>query len=459
MREKKISNKIFDPFENFRLITENSYIEARYNGPLYGVVDVAGAKNMVTKILIAALSGETGKVKIRNIPWIGEMDITLSLCKRLGVDFKINPDKTLELKIDGFKNPEVRFDSYLGNRVSLLFAGPVLYKLGKANISKPKGCEIGERKIDFHLAGFQAFGIKIKEYDDYLGLTLKHKEFKPATITLPFPSVGATENLLIIASMTKGVSVIKNAAIEPEILEMVKILQKSGVSIKIDANRNFIIKGGPHKIIDVIDIMPDRVEAFSWGIAALSTKGDIFVKYAQQDHLLTPLSVLLDMGAGIEIYPDGIRFFYKKNLKPIKVTTQTYPGFPTDFQQPLSILLSQCNGISQIHETIFENRFRYLERIKTIATSGRIEIMNTCPKNEPCRFYGYNYPHVAKINGPICLGKGDLQIDDLRAGFALLNAGILSEGIKIYGIKLLYRGYENIVEKMQSLGADVKLVI
>jgi len=312
----------FNPFKTFRLLTDSSYIRARYSGPLYGNINVAGAKNMVTKVITASLTGEVGKVKIRNVPFIGELAITLSLCKRLGVDFRINPDRTLDLKVDGFDNPDVKFDSYLGNRTSLLFAGPVLNKLGKANISKPQGCKIGDRKIDFHIAGLKSFGVKVAEYDDYLGLSLKEKKLTPANITLPFPSVGATENLIIIASMAKGVSVIKNAAVEPEIIEMVKILQRSGVSIKLDADRNFVIKGGPHKIIDTIDVIPDRVETFSWAAAALSTEGDIFVGGATQDHLLTALGVLVDMGAGIEVRPNGIRFFYKKELKPVNVTTQ-----------------------------------------------------------------------------------------------------------------------------------------
>lgn len=449
----------FNPFKTFELLTESSYLKAKNSGPLYGSVSVAGAKNMVTKIITTSLSGEVGMVKIRNVPFIGELAITLALCKRLGVDFKVNPDKTLDLRVDGFDNPDVKFDSYLGNRISLLFAGPVLNKLGRANISKPQGCEIGGRKIDFHIAGLKAFGVKVVEHENYLGLSLKGKKLIPADIALPFPSVGATENLIIIASMAKGVSVIRNCAVEPEILEMVKILQRSGISIKLDADRNFVINGGPHKIIDTIDIIPDRVETLSWAIAALSTKGDIFVEGAVQDHLLTALGVLIDMGAGVEVRPNGIRFYCKRELKPVRVTTRVYPGFATDFQQPLCVLLSQTRGSSRVHETIFESRFKYLERIKNISTSGNIKIQIECPKDDKCRFEGKGYPHLAKIKGPVELGKGDLLIDDLRAGFAMVNTGILSGGAKIYGLKLLYRGYEDPVGKLKSVGAAVELVV
>lgn len=449
----------FDPFKTFDSLTDTSYIRAKSVGPLYGRVNVAGAKNMVTKVIAASLSGEVGMVKIRNIPFIGELAITLALCKRLGVEFRVNPDRTLDLRIDGFDNPEVKFDSYLGNRTSVLFAGPVLHKLGKANISRPQGCKIGDRKIDFHIEGLKAFGVKIDEYESHLGLSLKYGKLKPADITLPFPSVGATENLIIIASLAEGTSKIANAAVEPEIIEMVKILQRSGVSIRLDAARTFIVKGGPHKIIDTIDVIPDRVETFSWAAAALSTKGDIFVQDAIQEHLLTALGVLIDMGAGVEVKSDGVRFYYKGNLRPTKVATEVYPGFATDFQQPLAVIMSQCKGESQIHETIFENRFKYLERMKDVAVKGKIEVVNDCPKDNKCRFEGKSFPHLAKIKGPVKFGKGNLQIDDLRAGFALLNTGILSEGARIYGLKLLYRGYEDPVEKLKSVGADVELVI
>lgn len=397
----------FDAFKTFNALSDSSFIRAKYAGPLYGIVSVAGAKNMVTKVIAASLSGEEGMVRITNVPFIGELAITLALCQKLGVNFRLNPDKTLDLEIGGFANPDVKFDSYLGNRISILFAGPVLAKLGEANISRPLGCKIGDRKIDYHLEGLKSFGVEIREHEDYFALRLKRKKLLPADITLPFPSVGATENFLIIASLAHGVSIIRNAAVEPEIVEMVKILQRSGVSIKLDANRTFTVRGGPHRIIDTVAVIPDRVETFSWAIMALSTKGDIFVQGAIQDHLLTALGILVDMGAGVEARNEGIRFYYKGEMKPVHVVTEVYPGFATDFQQPLAILMSQCKGQSSIHETIFESRFKYLERIKEILTKGEIEINNECPAGVPCRFAGKGYPHLAKIKGPVCFGGGE----------------------------------------------------
>lgn len=450
----------FAPFGIFEELKENSYILAKHNGPLYGRVSVAGAKNMVTKVIASSLTGEVGWVKIKNIPFIGELAITLALCKRLGVKYQVNPDKSLDLRIDGFDNPDVKFDSYLGNRTSILFAGPVLNKLRIANISKPRGCKIGKRKVDFHLAGLKAFGVRIEDRGDYYTLRLTNKKFQPAEINLPFPSVGATENLIIIASLAEGTSKIANAAVEPEIIEMVKILQRSGVFIKLDAKRTFIINGGPHKIIDTIEVIPDRIEAFSWAIVALSTKGDILVQGASQEHLLSALGLLNDMGAGIEVKNEGIRFYYKGELKPTRVATEVYPGFATDFQQPLAILMSQTKGESGIHETIFESRFRYLERLKEVAHNPKkINIVTRCPEDEACRFKNQGYSHLALLEGPIKFGKGEITIDDLRAGFALLNAGLLSRGLKIFGLKLLYRGYEDPVGKLKSVGADVELVI
>lgn len=412
---------------------------------------------MVTKVIAASLSGEKGRVKINNIPLIGELSITLNLCRRLGVPYQVNPDKSLDLVVDKFENPDATFDPYFENRTSILFAGPILSKLGIANISKPGGCKIGQRKVDFHIRGLELLGASVKEYEDHYHMEAP-KGLIGNTIKLPFPSVGATENLIIAASSAKGVTTIENGAVEPEIMQMVRILQMSGVPIELLPERVFRIQGCPHQIIGTIEVIPDRIEAFSWAVMALATKGDILVEGARQDDLTTPIGVLQRMGAGVDITSEGIRFYYKRSLKPIDITTQVHPGFPTDMQQPMCILLSQCKGKSKIHETIFENRFGYLERLINNSIESKISISTECPRNQECRFANKKASHVAVISGPINFTHKDLVIDDLRAGFAILTAGILSKNpVKITNILSLYRGYEEPVRKLTEVGGDAVL--
>ncbi len=287
---------------------------------------------MISKVVAACLSAEKGKAIIKNVPFIGDLDITLALCRRLGVNYKIYPDKTLELSVGEFSNPNVLSDPYHGNRVAILFAGPVLAKLGSANISKPEGCKIGERKIDYHLSGLEKFGVEIEEHEDWYSMRLKGTSLKGTNISLPFPSVGATENLIITASCAEGETILNNCALEPEIIELIKILQRSGVKIEMSPPNTIKIEGGRHQITSMIKISPDRVEVASLAITTLSSKGDVFIRDAQHEPLVTFIGSLGKMGAGIEIQNDGIRFFWKKPLRSINITTEVYLGFPTDFQ-------------------------------------------------------------------------------------------------------------------------------
>lgn len=447
----------------FDKINNDSYIFAKKSGPLFGTVAVSGAKNMVTKIMTASLLATSGKLIIKNVPFINEVFIILDLFDRLGVEYKFKSDKTLEIKPRHFNSPEVDFREEVGNRISLLLVAPILAQFGRAIIVKPRGCKIGRRKIDFHIEGLKRFGAKIKETEDRLFIEVERKGLKGIDFCLPFPSVGATENLILNAVCAQGRTIIRNSAVEPEIIELIKFLQKAGVEIAIHGEKNIHIKGKKEGLTlsDLeIRVIADRVEIASLASVALSTKGDIFIKGATQDLIITFLGVLQAMSAGIEIKDDGIRFFYKGKLKPVSVTTAVYPGFPTDFQQPFGILLSQIDGVSSLHETIFEDRFAYLRILKPLVKdSKRIIVSNQCPLEQRCRFAKQNYQHFAKIRGPIKFGSGNVVAPDLRASFALVSAGCLSDGIKISNIGLLFRGYERPVEKLRSLGADIKLIL
>lgn len=450
----------FNPFKIYEAINSESYIRAEYSGPLRGEVTASGTKNMVSKVIAASLSAEKGTIRIRNVPFVGDLAITLALCRRLGVGYQIYPDKTLELSVGEFSNPNILHDPYHGNRVAILFAGSVLAKLGEAKISKPEGCQIGERKIDFHLAGLKAFGVSITEQEDSYSLRLTGPRLRAANFDLPFPSVGATENLIITASCAEGVSTFTNCALEPEIIELIKILQRSGIRIGVASPRTVVIEGGKHGITPLIDIIPDRVEIASLAMAAISSRGDVFVRGARHEPLITFLGVLQKMGAGIEIQDNGIRFFWKGPLRPADITTEVYPGFPTDFQQPMAILMSQADGRSSIHETIFENRFQYLAGLNQIMKQGEpMAVGEICRVDQPCRFRGGGYQHLAQIEGPIVFGSGEIEITDMRAGFADVNAAVLSSGVTVRGLKSLYRGYEDPVGKLKSLGAKIDLAV
>jgi len=443
----------------FIKVNQDSYLMARKSQPLFGSVNVSGAKNMVTKIMTACLIAKKGKLTIHNVPIINEIFITLSLFDQLGVKYRLNPDKSLEIEPRSFASSKISFANQEGNRISLLLAAPILAEFGEAKIAKPKGCQIGKRKINFHLNGLKKFGVKIKENKENLHLKVGRKGLKGARFKLPFPSVGATENMIMTAVCAHGESLIENCAIEPEIIELIKFLQKAGVSIAIYGERTIRIIGNKNIELSDITVIPDRVETFSWAAAALATKGDIFVRGAKQELMISALSVLQEMGAGIEIRDDGIRFYYQQKLKPVSVKTEVYPGFATDFQQPLAILASQIEGTSYIHETIFDHRFTYLELLQPLMAKGNIKIKQACPRSQLCRFHGKNYPHLAEINGPIKFTSGEISICDLRAGFAILIAGLLSQGIKIKNVGLLFRGYEDPIGKLKPLGADVELKI
>jgi UDP-N-acetylglucosamine 1-carboxyvinyltransferase len=439
-------------------LTDSSYLFIKKSGHLFGEISVGGAKNMVTKVMAAFLASDGGECLIKNIPFISEVSGILSSFEQLGVKYSFFPDRTLKVSFKNLKDFNVGETNAIGNRISVLMAGPLLKHFGKAIIKTPGGCKIGKRKIDFHLAGLQNFGVEIKEEDKFLKMKVKKGGLKGIKFKLPFPSVGATENMIITAACADGETVLSNCAVEPEIMGLIKILQRAGVSIIVNSDREITINSADSLHFKDVTIIPDRVETLSWASAALATKGDVFVKNACQDHIVTPLGILEKMGAGIEINHDGIRFYYKGDLKPVNVRTEIYPGFATDFGQPFVILLSQISGKSIMHETIFENRLGYLEMLNNIVVKNKFILKNDCPKNEPCRFKGQGHRHLAEINGPVEFGEGEVEIQDLRAGFALIIAGLLSRGLKIKSLDMLFRGYENPISKLKSLGADVELV-
>lgn len=418
--------------------------------PLKGEVLVSGAKNAATKQLVAGLLTDE-LVTISNIPKIGDVDATVELLKELGASVKWT-DHTIEINASTLKTSEVSAAFSRKNRIPILCIGPLLHRFGEARIPMLGGCKIGARPIDIHLLGFEQMGAKIScEEDCYV---IKADQLKGAMIELRFPSVGATENLMLAAVKAKGTTTIANAAIEPEIMDTAKLLQAMGAIIHLEANRTWVIEGVETLHGATHQVLPDRIEAASFGIAAALTGGSVYVRDARQDHLLSFLNALRRVGVPFTIQTDGILFEHAKQYKPIVLETDVHPGFMTDWQQPFVMLLTQANGVSIVHETIFEDRFGYTEALKQMGAN--IQLHSDCLGSKECRYKHQNYNHSCIISGPTPLKAADIEIPDLRAGFSYVLAALMAEGAsRVTGVDHIERGYESIIEKLQKLGADI----
>lgn len=286
-----------------------------------------------------------------------------------------------------------------------------------------------------------------------------HNGLQGCNINLPYPSVGATENVILAAITAKGLTVIHNAAIEPEIIDFILFLQKMGCRISITSDRTISINGVKtfndveHKIIT------DRNEVISYALAAISTKGKVFIKNAQHLHLISFLDIIKTLGANYQVYNDGIMFSYEKPLTSnLHIQTDVHPGFMTDWQQPLAVLLTQANGFSIIHETVYENRFGYTKTLKEMGAS--LELFSSCLGNKICRFHLLGYEHSLIIKGPTPLKSKNISIPDLRAGFAYVMAALIANHEStITNVHYLERGYENLVTNLQNLGADIQEIV
>ncbi len=338
----------------------------------------------------------------------------------------------------------------------ILMVGPLLHRFGRAVVPVMGGCVIGDRPIDFHLQGFQSLGAKV-EYKDG-AYHFEAKRLTGTRITLPFPSVGATENLMMAATLAKGTTEIRNAAIEPEIVDLALQLQAMGAIISQETDRTWVIQGvkelhpADHKVIN------DRIEAASFAVSAIATKGDVFIRGADQLHLLTFLNWIRRAGGDFEVFPDGIRFFGRdRKLCSIAAETGVHPGLMTDWQQRWLILLTQAEGMSVIHETVYENRFGYVETLNRMGA--RIQVFDECLGGRECRFHHLGHKHSAVILGPTPLRGAEIEIPDLRAGFSYLVAAVLAQGqTKISGVRYIERGYDRVVEKFKALGASIQVV-
>ncbi len=423
--------------------------------PLRGEVSVSGAKNAATKMLVASLLTEDLCV-LHNTPRIGDVTITESLLRAIGsqITWSAEHPSTLLIKTPQVLNHAPPKELGRMNRLAVLTLGPMLHRCGQATIPAPGGDRIGPRPINFHIEGLMQMGAEIEFRDGCY--YAKAKRLKGATIHLPFPSVGTTENLLITASLAKGVTIIENAAIEPEIMDLIKFLQKMGAIIELKVDRKIVVEGVQRLRGATHRILPDRLEAVSLAIAAYLTKGDIRIQGAMQDHLLTFLNTLYRIGLDFSIEEEAIRFFGSDAPpRSIAIETDVHPGFMTDWQQPFTVLLTQAKGMSVIHETIYEDRFGYTADLNRMGAD--IGLYTKCLGELPCRFREKEYFHSCIVRGPTPLSGAQLTIPDIRAGCSYILAALCAQGTStLTGIEHIERGYERLPEKLRTLGAQIE---
>lgn len=423
--------------------------------PLHGEVTVRGAKNLVPKAMVAALLGGTPSV-LRSVPEIKDVKVVTSLVELHGVSVT-KDGQTGDLTLDP-TNVSVashkEIDAHAGDsRIPILLCGPLLHAIGEAFIPDLGGCKIGDRPIDFHLNVLREFGAEVEKLPSGIRMTAS-KGLRGAKIELPFPSVGATEQVLLTATRAEGNTELRNAATEPEIMDLIAILQKMGAIIQVQTDRVIHIQGVPSLSGYNHRALPDRIEAASWGSAALATGGDIFVRNAKQADMMAYLNTFRKLGGGLDITDEGIRFFHPgTELNSLIVETDVHPGFMTDWQQPLVVALTQAKGVSIVHETVYENRFGFTNALNRMGAN--IQLHRECLGSVPCRFGQRNFLHSAVISGPTPLHGADINIPDLRGGFSHLIAALAAEGEStVTGVELINRGYERFVDKLSGLGAQ-----
>ncbi|MCQ9163202.1 MULTISPECIES: UDP-N-acetylglucosamine 1-carboxyvinyltransferase [unclassified Arthrobacter] len=423
--------------------------------PLKGRVQVRGAKNLVPKAMVAALLGNAPST-LRNVPELKDVEVVTSLLQIHGVTVVKDP-VTGDLTMDpsnAKKASSSEINTHAGDsRIPILLCGPLIHSIGHAFIPDLGGCKIGDRPIDYHLDVLRKFGAVVDKTGTGI-LISAPTGLKGTKISLPYPSVGATEQVLLSATRAEGVTELSGAATEPEIIDLIAILQKMGAIIAVQADRIIRIEGVKELTGYVHTALPDRNEAASWASAALVTGGDIYVEGARQRDMMTFVNTFRKIGGGMDIQDDGIRFYHPGgDLKPLVLETNVHPGFMTDWQQPLVVALTQAQGVSIVHETVYENRFGFTKALTRMGAN--IQLHRECLGSVPCRFGQRNFIHSAVISGSTPLKGATIDIPDLRGGFSHMIAALAAQGTStVTGIDIISRGYERFTAKLDGLGAD-----
>ncbi|TVX89481.1 UDP-N-acetylglucosamine 1-carboxyvinyltransferase [Paenibacillus agilis] len=403
---------------------------------LKGTVRVSGAKNAVLPILAASLLGEEGVSVIHDAPPLEDVKTIHQVLEKLGASLSYEGE-TVEINAETLVSHEAPYELMRKMRASFLVMGPLLARTGKARISLPGGCAIGSRPIDQHLKGFEAMGAEIGLGQGYIEAKINGR-LKGTKIYLDVASVGATENIMMAATLAEGTTVLENAAREPEIVDLANYLNKMGAKVR-GAGTGVIriegverLRGAEHTVI------PDRVEAGTYMVAAAMTGGDVYVEGAIADHLGPVISKMEEMGVTVQPDENGIRVIADKPLKAVDVKTLPYPGFPTDMQSQMMALLLAAEGTSVVTETVFENRFMHVDEFNLMSANIKVD------------------GRAAVVTGGLKLTGAKVTATDLRAGAALICVGLVAEGTtEVGGTHHIDRGYVHLAEKLSALGADI----
>ncbi|MBG3870193.1 UDP-N-acetylglucosamine 1-carboxyvinyltransferase [Staphylococcus haemolyticus] len=408
---------------------------------LTGEVKVEGAKNAVLPVLTASLLASEGQSKLVNVPDLSDVITINNVLSTLNANVEYNKEEGAVL-VDASTTlkEEAPYEYVSKMRASILVMGPLLARLGHAIVALPGGCAIGARPIEQHIKGFEALGAEIHlENGNIYASTIDG--LKGTDIHLDFPSVGATQNIIMAASLAKGKTVIENVAKEPEIVDLANYINEMGGKVT-GAGTDTITIHGVEKLRGVEhSIIPDRIEAGTLIIAAAITRGDVFVRDAVKEHMTSLIYKLEEMGVNLDFQEDGVRVTAEDELKPVDVKTLPHPGFPTDMQSQMMALLLTAEGHKVITETVFENRFMHVAEFRRMNANITVE------------------GRSAKIQGKSQLQGAQVKATDLRAAAALILAGLVAEGTtQVTELKHLDRGYVNFHEKLKSLGANIERV-
>jgi len=407
--------------------------------PLNGIIKVSGAKNAALPIIIATLVAK-GEYILKNVPNLRDIRVTMRLLEDLGMQTEKLDDNSYKIINNGFKRNEASYEIVKQMRASFLVMGPMIANLDEAVVSLPGGCAIGSRPVDLHLKGFEMLGAEITRVHGYIHA--KSDNLKGAEIPLGFPSVGATQNIMMAAVKTPGKTIISNAAREPEIVDLGNFLNKMGAKITGLGTPNIEIEGVEELHAVEYSIMPDRIEAGTYVIASLVTEGDLRIQDARLEDLGVFKSELETMGVKFEQNGDILTVIGKaKDLKPSKVKTLPHPGFPTDMQPQMMLLQTLVNGGSSMEETVFENRFMHVPEFNRMGADITIK-------------HG-----VAFINGGLPLTGAEVMSSDLRAGAALVLAALAADGETIVNrVYHIDRGYDKLELKLNTVGAQIERI-
>lgn len=407
---------------------------------LKGTVKIEGAKNAVLPILAASLLADEGTTNLHNVPILSDVFTMNEVIRQLNAQVKFDEEqKQVTIDATADLNIEAPYEYVSQMRASIVVMGPLLARNGHAKVAMPGGCAIGKRPIDLHLKGFQALGAQIIQKDGYIEAIAD--QLIGTNIYLDFPSVGATQNIMMAAVKAKGTTVISNVAREPEIVDLANILNKMGAKIFGVGTETMRIEGVEKLHAVEHAIVQDRIEAGTFMVAAAMTQGDVLIENAIAEHNRPLLSKLTEMGAEISENDEGIRIVGPKILKATDIKTLPHPGFPTDMQAQMTAIQMLAHGRSIVTETVFENRFQHLEEMVRMNAKVKID------------------GNVAVINGPNDLQGAIVYATDLRAAAALVLVGLCAEGItRVRNLKYLDRGYYQFHQKLQKLGAKIERI-